>query len=506
MARGKTHEISSSTSGLGYWAQCVLVESGKIGSDFDADAVHDLRVALRRCRSMAADFVLIDPHPAWKHLKKLGRTLFACLGHLRDVQVMIEWINRLGQPDDPVRKSLLDSLTTKEQQLKKEAQDALRGFDRKQWKMLAEKLAKHSEEVPPDGVVFQELAVECWETAYRLHCRALQNPSPMAFHQLRIGLKKFRYTVENFLPQRNKRWGEGLTRLLDLLGEVHDLGVLWATLRGSRDFGREQRLQWQTKVKEERQHRLAEYRRRMTGPHSLFSVWRAGLPKTAALEKAILARLRTWASFIDPDPKHSGLVTQLALQLYDGLVRDKVLHTGKNPRRILEAAALLHDVGRARGEKGHQKESYRLIRNIVPPLGWTAQDLRAVAVVARYHCGALPHTGHKCLSQLPASKRFGTVHLAGVLRLANAFDLSHDEKVRRLHVGKHDGSLSVRGEGYNEVGPTAERLAAARYLLEINCHRPILIRSCTMCHKSSRTANGVVPRRSLDVETISHEP
>ena len=232
MARGKTREISSSTAGLEYWAHRVLVEIGKIDSHFNSDAVHDLRVALRRCRSMAADFVLIDPDPGWKHLKKLGKPVFARLGELRDVQVMVEWVNRLGQADDPVRKSLLDALATKEQQLKKDAQVALLRFDRKHWEALAEKLTKHNEKVPLDGVVFQELAVECWENAYRLHCRALQNPSQMAFHQLRIGLKKFRYTVENFLPQRNKRWGEDLAKSQDLLGEAHDLGVLLATLRG----------------------------------------------------------------------------------------------------------------------------------------------------------------------------------------------------------------------------------------------------------------------------------
>jgi exopolyphosphatase/guanosine-5'-triphosphate,3'-diphosphate pyrophosphatase len=89
------------------------------------------------------------------------------------------------------------------------------------------------------------------------------------------------------------------------------------------------------------------------------------------------------------DMEHARLVTQLALQLYDGLVRDRILHLGKNARRILEAAAILHDVGRARAKRGHHKDSYRLIRKIVPPLGWTVKGLRAVAAVARYHCGVL---------------------------------------------------------------------------------------------------------------------
>ena len=483
MAHGKTDEMRSPRAGLGYWAQRVLAESDKAGNHFAPDSVHDLRVALRRCRSIADGFVLIDPDPGWKQLKKLGKTLFSRLGELRDVQVMVEWIGRLGEPEDPIRKGLLDSLTTKEQQLKKDAQEALLGFDRKQWASVAQKLDKHAQKVPPEGAVFQHLAVERWEEAYHLYRRALRNRSQVAFHQLRIGLKRFRYTVENFLPQRHERWGKDLRELQDLLGEVHDLDVLWTILRSRRDFGREDRLHWQTKIKEERQQRLATYRHKMAGPHTLWRVWRAELPMSDRLNNAALERLRSWASFLDPDVEHSQLVTQLALQLYDGLVRDRILHAGKNTRRILEAAALLHDVGRARAKQGHHKDSCRLIRKIVPPLGWTLPDMRAVAAVARYHCGALPHSGHKCLAPLPPSMRPAIIRLAGILRLANAFDLSHERKVRRLHVGRHDGTLIVRGEGYDEVGPTAERLAAARYLLELNCQMPILVRSWTASHK-----------------------
>ena len=493
MTRSKTGEVPISRAGLAYWTHRVLVESDKVGSQFSPNAVHDLRVALRRCRSMADGFVLIDPDSGWKQLKKLGKILFSQLGELRDVQVMMEWVSRLGQPDDPIGKGVLESLATKEQQLKKTAQEALLGFDRKEWAVLAQKLAKHSQKVPLEGVVFQQLAVERWENAYHLHRCALRNRSQIAFHQLRIGLKKFRYTVENFLPQRHERWGEDLSELQDLLGEVHDLDVLWAILRRRRDFDYEQRIHWQTKIKEERRQRLAKYRHRMAGPHTLWRAWRAELPEKEKLEHAAVARLRTWASFLDPDTEHSQVVTQLALQLYDGLVRVRIFHSGKNTRRILEAAALLHDVGRARAKRGHHKDSYRLIRKIVPPLGWTLQDLRAVAAVARYHCGALPQPGHNCLAQLPQSRRTAIVRLAGILRLANAFDLSHERKVRRLHVGRHDGALIVRGEGYDEVGPTAERLAAARYLLEVDCHMPILVGSWTSIHKSV-VRPGVRPR------------
>ena len=61
-------------AGLAYWAQRVLEECDKASQDFAADPVHDLRVAIRRCRSMADGFLSVDPDPAWKEMKRLGKT------------------------------------------------------------------------------------------------------------------------------------------------------------------------------------------------------------------------------------------------------------------------------------------------------------------------------------------------------------------------------------------------------------------------------------------------
>ncbi len=66
-------------------------------------------------------------------------------------------------------------------------------------------------------------------------------------------------------------------------------------------------------------------------------------------------------------------------------------------RSHLEAAAILHDVGRAEGSHNHQKKSYRLIREKIPPPGWTAAEMEIVASIARYHRGALPDSGSEKL-------------------------------------------------------------------------------------------------------------
>ena len=101
-------------TGLELWMNRVLEQCDHARVDFAPDPVHDLRVALRRCRSVADGLMAIDPDPNWKQMKKAGKLLFSSLGELRDMQVMEEWVHKLDTPDDPVTNALLNFLATKE--------------------------------------------------------------------------------------------------------------------------------------------------------------------------------------------------------------------------------------------------------------------------------------------------------------------------------------------------------------------------------------------------------
>src|SRR5450755_1457903 len=134
-------------AGLALWMERVLEECERASVDLAADPVHDLRVALRRCRSLADGVMALDPDSAWKQMKKAGKRLFGSLGELRDVQVMEEWTQRLGSPDDPVTVTILQSLRAREIQLKIEAAKALQEFDRKQWKRWGATLPRRATRV-----------------------------------------------------------------------------------------------------------------------------------------------------------------------------------------------------------------------------------------------------------------------------------------------------------------------------------------------------------------------
>ena len=74
--------------GISYWMERVITEREKARKSFNADAVHDLRVALRRCRSMAEGFQNLNGDPSWGKMRKAGKVVFSALGELRDTQVL----------------------------------------------------------------------------------------------------------------------------------------------------------------------------------------------------------------------------------------------------------------------------------------------------------------------------------------------------------------------------------------------------------------------------------
>ena len=85
----------------------------------------------------------------------------------------------------------------------------------------------------------------------------MRNRSQAAFHSLRIGIKRFRYIVENFLPAEHKAWGNDLKEMQDVLGEVHDLDVLWATATSCHVFpDQDSRRRWYERILSERAKRL----------------------------------------------------------------------------------------------------------------------------------------------------------------------------------------------------------------------------------------------------------
>src|SRR6202167_6861166 len=270
-------ETPAKRIGLDVWMNRALQIAEEVQNGWKSREVHDLRVALRRCRTMVDALSEVNPDHGWRGLKKESRELFRALGALRDTQVQQEWLKKLSAPGDPVRKHMLKVLAGAQKEHRAKARWALEDFDRKGWRKSVQRLRGKAQFFPLESVVFQRLALTRLNEAAELYERARKNRSRIAWHRLRIGLKGFRYTLENFMPQRYQPWSGDLKRIQDQLGEVHDLDVLRALIRRQRAKLLEADvLRWFQLIEDARKTRLDKFRSVVASQGSLWMVWRAG--------------------------------------------------------------------------------------------------------------------------------------------------------------------------------------------------------------------------------------
>jgi exopolyphosphatase/guanosine-5'-triphosphate,3'-diphosphate pyrophosphatase len=186
------------------------------------------------------------------------------------------------------------------------------------------------------------------------------------------------------------------------------------------------------------------------------------------VEDACLALGRTLAL----DEKHAIQVARLALRLFD--LTSSLHGLGDVERRVLHAAALLHDVGRSLGDKGHDKHSAYIIEN-ADIAGLSRGDARLAAAVARYHRRAVPRPEHRLYRSLHRDDQAKVRRLAAVLRIADALDRGHDDNVRELQVELTAERLEVRPLVERPLGLEPLVLARKADLFESEFKRRVVI-------------------------------
>lgn len=146
------------------------------------------------------------------------------------------------------------------------------------------------------------------------------------------------------------------------------------------------------------------------------------------------------------DEEHGVHVSRLALSLFDQL---QARHRLKPvDRSILQAAAVLHDIGRFVGDAKHHKHSYYLVSQSDLP-GLAEHEVELAAQVARYHRKKEPSAKHAPFAALTPSDQRRVTYLSAILRVADALDREHRQAIQSVRVGRKGGAtvLRVRGEG-----------------------------------------------------------
>lgn len=194
-------------------------------------------------------------------------------------------------------------------------------------------------------------------------------------------------------------------------------------------------------------------------------------------ERQVLASADALGRRYRYDQAHGRHVAFLAGRLFDEL-RDEH-HLGSRGRLLLQVAALLHDVGVYVSLRSHHKHSQYLIASS-QIFGLSDDEAAIVANIARYHRGGTPQRSHLPYIALDREDRLVVDKLAAILRVANALDAEHLQRVRDIRLQRADQTWVLTLEGTGDV--TMERLAAqARFdMLVATFGRQIVIQAADL--------------------------
>lgn len=130
---------------------------------------------------------------------------------------------------------------------------------------------------------------------------------------------------------------------------------------------------------------------------------------------------------------HPNEVRKLSMMIFDG-VNGTLKEMPNKQRKLLEAAALLHDIGYYIDSKGHNKHSQQMI--IEHGLeNFTGYETEMIACICRYHRGGLPDKKeHEIYSDFDKKDRKTIKRLAGILKIADGLDRAHINLIKNIKI------------------------------------------------------------------------
>ena len=148
------------------------------------------------------------------------------------------------------------------------------------------------------------------------------------------------------------------------------------------------------------------------------------------------------------DERHGVRVAEFSRSLFDQLAD---LHgLGDADRRILTAAAMVHEIGQFVSYRRHHRHSFYLISYADLP-GLTAREMLLTGLVARYHRRAAPKESHDGFRNLTEDERERVRKLSAVLRVADAFDREHLQRVESLTARVNGDELVIEPDGDGDM-------------------------------------------------------
>lgn len=131
------------------------------------------------------------------------------------------------------------------------------------------------------------------------------------------------------------------------------------------------------------------------------------------------------------DAAHLKHVASMTDQLFDAF--KEILGLEEKDRLYLLLASYLHDIGMFVNNRSHHKHSEYIISSL-NLFRLTEHEINIIACIARYHRRSSPLKSHILYNSLASVEQIVVQKLSALLRVANALDRSHKQKVKKLEV------------------------------------------------------------------------
>lgn len=211
-----------------------LTQLGRCRERCSEPAVHDLRVATRRCIA-AIDLLGTASFQVGKTRQQLKR-LLKSMGPLRDTQVQILLLQKLIK-EFPELEPLSTILRVREQRSLKRISNRITSLQTRilQQRINAgvrgfEKSMRRSAVRPALALTLQGSLAAEFIRVVELR-QGLNRLDPATIHKMRVAFKKFRYAIEILRPDTETRLHDEMNAFQTRMGDIHDLEVLRASVR-----------------------------------------------------------------------------------------------------------------------------------------------------------------------------------------------------------------------------------------------------------------------------------
>ena len=142
------------------------------------------------------------------------------------------------------------------------------------------------------------------------------------------------------------------------------------------------------------------------------------------------------------DKLHAETVQRNALHLFDEMKRLGIHNMNSNTRMLLSYASLLHDIGEFISFPKHHLHSYIIILNSFLP-GFDNEELRAMALMTRFHHGKFPRDRSKRFRDMGESRSSDILVCAMMLRIADVLDRHRNSSVDAIKVSASSDEVTI---------------------------------------------------------------